>query len=140
MGSRLVRRMRRLVHAPRFAAGMDRVYQAADAGDWKQVVETLEALHGWDLVTPTSRHWLGLGYLQLHRWCDALDQYEKIRKPLPERDMDIRRVVNHAIACFELGERQQCARLLKEQISPDWPEKEVRRAKTMIAAIEGGEN
>jgi len=115
---------------------MDRAYRAAEAGDWGQVVRILGRLHGRGLVTPTSRHWLGLAYLQLERWQDALDEYEQIRGPLPEHDAEARRIVNHAIARFELGQRTECARLLKEKISNDWPVKEVQRAKRLLAEIE----
>lgn len=59
---------------------------------------------------------------------------------MAHRRMDIRRVVNHALAWLELGDREQCARLLKKQIAPDWPKEEVRRERAMIAGIEAPEH
>ena len=112
------------------------MYRAAETENWSRVIEILEALHESNLVTPTSRHWLGIAYLMLHRWQDALEQYEQIRTPLHDTNADARRIVNHAIARFETGQVDGCASLLRESVTSDWPVDELRRAKTLLAEIE----
>ena len=133
---RVMRKLKALVGAPRYVAGMQNVYRAAASEDWARVAEVIERLHGRALVTDTSRHWLGIAYLKLARWRDALEEYEGIDRPLANHDAEARRTLNHALAHYRTGNPERCATMLQEGINPDWPAPEMRKARTILNEIE----
>jgi tetratricopeptide (TPR) repeat protein len=115
---------------------MSQVYRAAESNDWERVVTILEALHEHGLATGMSRHWLGIAFLKLGRWQDAFEEYEKIGKPLGEKDANARRILNHAFSYYQLGDSERCAQMLRDGISPDWPLVDLQKAKQLLNEIE----
>ena len=132
----ITRKLKALINTPRYVAGMWRVRRAAESRDWAAVAETIENLHDRKLVTDMSRHWLGIAYLRLERWGDALEQYDSIEDRLRKKDSEARRILNHALSYYRLGDSERCASILKEGIGEDWPVVELKKAKYLLHEIE----
>lgn len=133
---RLVGKLLRLPQLARYVVAMQRVYREAGQGDWTKVAAEIEQMHQRHLVTNTSRHWLGLAYLKLQRWNEALEQYDAIDGPLKDPDADAHRIINHALSHYRIGNTDICARLLKQGMTEEWPDAELRKAKEILSEIE----
>jgi hypothetical protein len=132
----VLKKLKALVHAPRYAAAMQEVYRAGESENWARVVEIVERLHQRGMITSTSRHWLGIAFLKLGRPQDALDQYERIEGPLGDQGSEARRILNHALSHYRVGNPARCAAMLKDSIDADWPDVELRKAKSILREIE----
>jgi hypothetical protein len=104
--------------------------------EWEQAAQILEEIHRRGLGTSWSHHYLGLSFLRLHRWNEAVEEYEAIRKPLSDQDLNSWRLLNHSIALYEVGRNRECAELLRSSIVDSWTEEPLRRAKGMLAEFQ----
>jgi lipoprotein NlpI len=96
----------------------------------------MENIHRRGIRTSTSRHWLGLALLQLHRWDEAVEEYEAIEKPVRDPASNSWRLLNHSIALYEVGRKRECAELLRSSIDATWAEEPLRRAKGLLAEFQ----
>lgn len=128
--------IRRILFAPMYLVLMERAERAIDRKDWEEAVEALEKIHQREIRTSTTRHWLGLALLQLHRWNEAVEQYESIEKPVRDRVDNSWRLLNHSIALYEVGRKRECAELLRSSIDSTWDEEPLRRAKGLLAEFQ----
>ena len=126
----------RIFFLPRYLVLLGRAERAMRRKEWEKAAETLEEVHRGGLGTSWSHHFLGLSFLRLHRWNEAVKEYEAIKKPLSDRDLNSWRLLNHSIALYEVGRNRECAELLKSSIDATWAEEPLRRAKGLLAEFQ----
>jgi tetratricopeptide (TPR) repeat protein len=104
--------------------------------EWEQAAQILEEIHRRGLGTSWSHHYLGLALLQLHRWDEAVEEYEAIERPVRDPASNSWRLLNHSIALYEVGRKRECAELLRSSIDATWAEEPLRRAKGLLAEFQ----
>jgi hypothetical protein len=113
-----------------------RAERAIHRKEWAEAAETIEKIHRRGFRTSLSQHLLGLALLRLHRWDEAVEQYESIEKPVFDPAHNSWRLLNHSIALYEVGRKDECAELLRTSIDDTWAEEPLKRAKALLAEFQ----
>ena len=129
-------RLRLIAFFPYYVQQWYRIRSLRDEERWDEVAALLEKMHRRVNPSGNSRYWLGTALLHEHRWREALDEFEKITKPLSDDNNERSRFLNQALALYQVGQRQEASRLLKQKVDDRWEGSQLEKAKTLIARIE----
>lgn len=127
--------IKRLLHFRFYVQQWRKAEEATRKSEWSIVIENLEELHRVVPPTRRTRACLGSAYLLSGENEKAVQQFERIRRPLRDSDTDAVTATNHAVALERLGRARDAAAVLEAKMTDDWPDDRLRNASRYLREL-----
>ena len=99
-----------------------RLYHKRGTRDWGAIISITNIISKIGKIQSIDIVWAGYAYSNLHKWKEALHQYEKIVVPCESLEEESWRYCLHAYALAKVGRYVEANNLLRQSITDDWPD------------------
>jgi tetratricopeptide (TPR) repeat protein len=98
-----------------------RCHRDLERRDWIALAARSRQLKSLGFRTRTTRFWLATAYVKLGQWEAAVEEFERMARPLDDADKESARYCHHVWALHRLGRAEEARTLLNHVVREDWP-------------------